>query len=118
IYSDPVPSPAFSRAYLENRFDGANYTSDIRMFNLASPAVAHHQVPGWPAGWWDETHLLLKSASGGISLYNLTTRQVRPLLSSRDLKAWLEQHQIRADIRHIAPFPVETEQRSRFYLTD
>jgi hypothetical protein len=110
------PSPDLRFAYVFSI--GGGPAPQVQCFDFKRGEIRELYIKGWPAGWWDQTNLLVTTTNNDFVLYDVTTRKMTPLISSSNLATFLKEHDITEDPTKARPFFQWNGQENEFYLTD
>ena len=113
------PSPRFRYAF--NVPTSTLGKSGFLICDLEQRTLTTNQVRGWPMGWWDDENLILKDSNNDFVLYHMTTRAQAPLLSSRQITAFLRENDLEDDscgLPDVMLFSIWNGRENDFYLTD
>ena len=111
------PSPSFRYGFTHPT---ASPSGEVFLCDLEKSDMRKLTIHGTAVGWWNETSILYKSDAQDFSLYNVVTDQTSVLLAADEIKEFLKQRDLKADLSagDVKPFPTWDEREYQFYFTD
>ena len=91
---------------------------DSFCFDLERGFIKKLHVPGWAAGWWDNTHVLVQTTNVDFTLYDVSAETTTPLIATAQIAALLREHGISEDPKKAGAFFNWNGRENDFYLTD
>ena len=111
------PSPGFRFGF--NKPTGSSQKPEFFVCDLEDKSFRKIAMDGFPAGWWSDTEIIVKSPANDFLLYDVQTEKRAPLLSSGKLAEFLAAEQIPdADPARANIFSIWNGRQYDLYLTD
>jgi hypothetical protein len=114
-----VSSPDQQKVY-QMRMPAIPPTVPVVVYNLKTLSISSNTVPGWAYGWWSNTEIIYKGATG-FALFDIDHGVSNPLLAKEDLREWLKSKAVdqqEIDSQAFGAFPVWDGHDYQFYIAD
>ncbi len=114
--SPPNVSPDFRHAFSKPT---AGYEPDeVALFDLELGIISRQRIDGSPAGWWDNTHIVIRTPQAELNLYDVTTHSNTVLISYSQIAELFDDVQLTNSPTLIQPFVQWNGRENIFYLTE
>ena len=110
------PAPDFQHGF--TLLDKPALRVDLYIFDLTAGSMVQRPSPGWPAGWWDNSHILCLAPNQDLLLYDIRTENAAVLIRAEQIADFFRQHGLEAHSTQAKPFLAWRGHEYDFYLTD
>jgi hypothetical protein len=113
-----VSSPDQQKVY-QMRMPAIAPRVPIVFYNLNTLSISSNTIPGQAYGWWSNTEIIYKDATG-FALFDVDHTLNKPLLTKEELREWLKSKGVAQDelSNAVGAFPVWDGRDYQFYIAD